>query len=72
MNKQFNLINIPVDKVTLQDQCGQISHVYPPGQGKLFELEPPVERRVKERSRGTVPWYARYERRNRQHDYSAS
>lgn len=63
MDKQFTLINIPVDKVTLQEQCGQISYVYPPT---------PVERRVEERSRGAVPWYARYERRNRPHDYSTS
>jgi hypothetical protein len=41
-------------------------------QDHLFKLEPPVERRVEERSRGAVPWYTQYERRNRPHDYSTN
>jgi len=30
------------------------------------------ERRVKQVSRGSVPWDERYERRNRPHDYSTN
>ena len=41
-------------------------------QDEMFKLEPHIERRVKECNRGAVPWYARYERRNRPHDYSTS
>jgi len=30
------------------------------------------ERRIRQRSRGAIPWDERYERRNRPHDYSAN
>jgi hypothetical protein len=56
MESKFTLINIPVDTPQLQNQCGQISTVYPPGK---------EERRKRDLPRGYVPWHEQYERRKR-------